>query len=88
MKTTEPTPAGVNAPQCAQPYSYDNSRPFSVFALAVLATLGVLGMTWGAHAALSQAAVEQQIAPPPDLKKVVERLEETADTLIKRGAAA
>lgn len=80
-------PAYASASGAAPPraYSYENSRPFAVFALAAAATFGVLGLTWSAHAALTQAAAEQRIAPPPDLKKVVERVEDTAQTLI--GAA-
>lgn len=87
MNRNQFTHAGANAPPRAQPHSYENSRPFSVFALAAVAMFGVLGMTWSAHAALTRAAAEEQISPPPDLKKVLERLEEAAGTLIQRSSA-
>lgn len=83
MNERVPTRVSVNPPAPAQAYSYDNSRPLSVFALADAATLGVFGLTWGAHAALKEAAAEQHIAPPPDLKKVVERVESALQMLTK-----
>jgi hypothetical protein len=61
----------VPAAQAAKPYRYKSSRPFSVFALAAVATVGVLGMTFGAYSALTEATEQERIAPPPNLKKVV-----------------
>jgi hypothetical protein len=86
MSGKVPTPVGVKAPAPARSYNYGNSRPFSVFALAAGAALGILGLTWGAHTALTAAAAEQHIGPSPDLKRMIERVGRTAQKLIGMAA--
>ena len=53
------------------PYEYSNSRPFTVFGLAALASLGALSVVGGAWAVLEQATSSEGIGSPPDLKLVV-----------------
>lgn len=70
-----------NAGSDGAAHSYRNSRPLSVFALALAAAAGVLGLTWGAHAALASAAADERIVQPPDLKKVIDRVEREVHAL-------
>ena len=56
-------------------HNYRNSRPFLVFGLGGLASLGALSMVWGPWSFLEDATREERIAQPPDLKRVVERIE-------------
>ncbi|MXO48737.1 hypothetical protein GRI69_10765 [Erythrobacter vulgaris] len=56
------------------PYEYSNSRPFSVFGLAAVASLGALSVVGGAWTVLEQATSSEGIAGPPDLKLVVDAI--------------
>lgn len=54
------------------PYRYGNTRPFTVFALALTAAamaVVVVGATWSG---LVDATESERLSDPPDLKRVVE----------------
>ena len=57
-------------------YRYRTSRPVAVLALAMLASAGALGTTYGAYFVLRDATESQRLAEPPDLKRVIERARE------------
>ena len=59
-------------------YRYRNTRPGSVFLLAATAALIALALVWTGWTAIGSATEAEKLAPPPDLKKTVARIEATA----------
>ena len=57
-------------------YRYRNVRPFTTFALAALAAFGALALVAGAQGALVEANQDGVIADPPDLRKVLVKVED------------
>ena len=57
-------------------YRYRNVRPFTTFALAALAAIGALALVAGAQGALVEANQDGVIADPPDLRKVLVKVED------------
>lgn len=55
------------------PYRYGNTRPFTVFALALGAAIGAVAVVGAAWSSLDSATEKHQLATPPDLKSVVEK---------------
>ncbi len=65
-------------------YDYGRTRAGGVFALAGLAAGAALLLVWGAWSTLEGATQDQRIAPPPDLKSVVESVEAKGEQLAER----
>lgn len=68
-------------------YQYENSRPFTVFGLAAIAAVGALSFVWGAWSVLEQAESAEQIASPPDLKAVMEFIDDGGRSLATSAAS-
>ena len=69
-------------------YSYGRTKSGGVFALAGLAAGGALLLVWGAWSTLEAATLNNRIAEPPDLKKVVEKIEVGSSDLTYRTGKA
>ena len=54
-------------------YRYDNTRPLTVFALALTAAVGAVLLVGAAWTGLDTATQDHDLASPPDLKGVVEK---------------
>ena len=57
-------------------YDYGRTRSGSVFGPAAVAALVALLLMWGAWIALQDATESDRLAEPPDLKGVVEAIED------------
>lgn len=53
-------------------YRYQATRPLTVFGLALGAAAGAVVLVGATWAGLEQASEERRLAPPPDLKGVVQ----------------
>ena len=73
-------------------YNYGKTRAGGVFALAGVAAAVALLLVWGAWSTLDDATREHRLAAPPDLKNVVEKVEDkaraAADRIEREGRAA
>ncbi|MDP4575663.1 hypothetical protein Q9K02_10985 [Qipengyuania sp. G39] len=73
-------------------YDYGKTRAGGVFALAGVAAALALLLVWGAWSTLEDATREHRLAEPPDLKNVVEKVEDkahaAADRIEREGSAA
>ena len=65
-------------------HNFSKSRAGGVFALAGLAAGAALLLVWGAWSTLEGATQDQRIAPPPDLKSVVESVEAKGEQIAER----
>ena len=54
-------------------YRYGNTRPYTVFALALSAAIGAVALVGVAWSSLDTATERHDLATPPDLKGVVEK---------------
>lgn len=55
------------------PYRYGNTRPLTVFLLALSAAVAAIALVYAAWVGLTDATESQRLAEPPDLKGVVAR---------------
>ena len=60
-------------------YRYGNTRPLTVFLLALIAALAAIAVVYGAWAGLNDATQSQRLAEPPDLKGVVAHVSQSRE---------
>ena len=87
MHSDTDSAAPPTTPAPDQQYRYTRTRSAPVFGLALLASLGALGLVWGAWSALDGATERNQIAAPPDLKGVVAMVESGGRDAVARARA-
>lgn len=85
-KISEAAPASPSS--ASQIYRYRNSRPRSVLGLSIIASIVAVVVIAGAWSGLSSATDQERIAPPPDLRKVVYKAEQTGEKIVNSAKTA
>ena len=85
-KISEAAPASPSS--ASQIYRYRNSRPWSVLGLSIMASVVAVAVIAGAWSGLTSATDQERIAPPPDLRKVVSKAEQTGEKIVNGAKTA